>query len=389
MWLRTDIGPRRRLARWLAIRDGTRNRRGDRVDTRKTPGESTGGAAAPGVSNDDIREGGLDPGEDSIQLFMSGHRLMNRLLHDIDTATSRVCVETFILVDDSVGRSVRDALGRAVERGVEVFVMYDWMLSSRSLNETGWFDQRILAFPFRRLAPRPSALRPTNALRDHRKIVVIDSEIAYVGGYNFGEQFLAWRDSHIRIAGPSVGDVLNVFADFWNAHRPQSMVPMENVWGRSWDANVLVHRNDPTLAIFPIRGMLMEAIDRAERNVWITNAYFVPDRALRGTLADAARRGVDVRVLLPQQSNHPLTDVLPRGMMGDLLAAGVRVFLYRDFMVHAKTATIDGIWSTIGTANLDRWSMLGNYEINVEVRAPRSLSKWNRCSSWTCRVVMS
>ena len=205
-------------------------------------------------------------------------------------------------------------------------------------------------------------------LRDHRKIVVVDEDVAFVGGYNFGDEYLGWRDTHLRVERSVAREVANAFCDFWNQHVPSNATRLDNVAGRDWDPHVLVHRNDPSLGIFPIRGMYLEAIDRAVERVWLTNAYFVPDVAFRTSLKQSARRGVDVRVLLPARSNHPLTDVLAHGIFEDLLRAGVRVFLYRDFMVHAKTAVIDDGWTTIGTANLDRWSMLGNYEINLELR---------------------
>src|SRR5690606_9593441 len=118
---------------------------------------------------------------------------------------------------------------------------------------------------------------------------------------------------------------------------------------------------------FPIRGMYLEAIDRAQHHVWLTHAYLVPDRDMLDALLQAVERGVDVRIVVPAESNHIIADWLSRGFYTTLLKGGVRLFLYQGAMVHAKTATIDGQWSTIGTANIDRLSLLGNYEINVEV----------------------
>jgi cardiolipin synthase len=112
--------------------------------------------------------------------------------------------------------------------------------------------------------------------------------------------------------------------------------------------------------------MYISAIDRAERRIRLTNAYFIPDRTLRRALKAAAQRGVDVQVLLPWISNHPLADWMARGLFTELLGAGIRLFGYRT-MLHAKTCTIDGQWSTIGTANLDRLSSVGNYEMNAEI----------------------
>jgi cardiolipin synthase len=127
------------------------------------------------------------------------------------------------------------------------------------------------------------------------------------------------------------------------------------------------------MRIFPIREMYLEAIDRANSHVYLTHAYFVPDRALKAHLIDASERGVDVQVLVPEQSNHVTADWLARRHFHDFLAAGIRIFLYEHIMIHSKTATIDGVWSTIGSANIDRYSMLGNYELNLEVYS-RSLA---------------
>jgi cardiolipin synthase len=122
--------------------------------------------------------------------------------------------------------------------------------------------------------------------------------------------------------------------------------------------------------VYPIRGMYLDAIDRASNHIYLTHAYFIPDADMLSALVRAARRGVDVRIIIPAESNHIVADWLSRGFYNQLLRAGVRLFLYQNAMVHAKTATIDGQWSTIGTANIDRISLLGNYEINMEVYNP-------------------
>ncbi|MBC7459794.1 MAG: phosphatidylserine/phosphatidylglycerophosphate/cardiolipin synthase family protein [Thermoleophilia bacterium] len=312
----------------------------------------------------------LHEAEDVVQLYMRGDELMRDMIAAIDAAQHEVLFETFIWVNDTSGRTMRDALGRAAARGVRVYVLWDWALSDHSITPE-WFPPGVVAYPFKEIKANLDALRLSNLLRDHRKVVVIDNHTSFIGGYNVGDEFLAWRDTHLKLVGVDSRELANAFGDFWNTHVPPLAPRLPNVEGRSWNPHVLVHRNDPSQAIFPIRGMYLEAIDRASERIWLTNAYFVPDRAFRASLTDAARRGVDVRVLLPERSNHPLTDTLAHGMFEDLLHAGVRVFLYRDFMVHAKTALIDREWATVGTANLDRWSMLGNYEINVEVRGTR------------------
>jgi cardiolipin synthase A/B len=204
--------------------------------------------------------------------------------------------------------------------------------------------------------------------RDHRKILVVDDEVGFVGGYNIGSAYATeWRDTHVRVTGPGVWDLKRSFADFWNLHRRAAHGgPLLLETPSDWEPRIRVHRNVPRLWMFPIRAMYLEAINRATKNIWMTHAYFIPDSDFIAAIVEAARRGVDVRILVPATSNHVVADWLSRGYYGELLGAGVRIFRFQDAMVHAKTATIDGQWSTIGTANLDRMSMTGNYEINVE-----------------------
>ena len=166
-------------------------------------------------------------------------------------------------------------------------------------------------------------------------------------------------------------DLKRAFADFWNLNRRRRLRanerPLLLETASTWEPQIRVQRNVPRLWMFPIRAMYLEAINRASRNVWMTQAYFLPDQDFVDAVKDAARRGVDVRLLVPLKSNHIVADWISRGYFTQLLDAGVRIFRYKDAMVHAKTATVDGTWSTVGTANIDRLSLTGNYEINIEV----------------------
>ena len=131
-----------------------------------------------------------------------------------------------------------------------------------------------------------------------------------------------------------------------------------------------VHRNLPADMVYPIRNMYLEAIDRANTRVWLTTAYLIPDDAFVRSLVQAAERGVDVRLIVPHFSNHIVADWLSRTLYERLLRGGVRLLRFENAMVHAKTATIDGQWSTVGTANIDRLSLSFNYETNVEIVDP-------------------
>jgi cardiolipin synthase len=208
---------------------------------------------------------------------------------------------------------------------------------------------------------------PRQLARDHRKLLVVDGETAFVGGYNIGDLYRTqWRDTHLRVRGPDAARLGQNFIDFWNRHASAA----ERIgWTlrRGLQPRLLHKVNDARRLLFPIRDMYVEAIERAEHRVWITTAYFIPGRILRDALVDAAKRGADVQLLVPWESNHVSADWLARGYFSTLLRNGVHIFGYRDAMNHSKTMTIDGQWSTVGTANLDRVSQVGNYEINLEI----------------------
>lgn len=309
-------------------------------------------------------------GHSRVQLYTYGEDLYEAMLLAIRQARERIFFETFIWKDDAVGQKFKHELLRAADRGVQVYVMYD---SFANLVVPRRFKQfmsaiHVLRYPLFAWLRQPFYL--SGYARDHRKILVVDGRIAFVGGYNIGARYATeWRDTHVSIEGPNAHELESVCIAFWNMYRrrdrnlPELAEPKE----RDWDPMLAIHRNDPHLLVFPIRNSYLEAISRATSHIYLTHAYFIPDRVILQALLHAAARGVDVRILLPATSNHIVADWLARGFYTQCLAGGVRLFLYQNAMVHAKTATIDGIWSTIGTANLDRLSMLGNFEVNIEI----------------------
>ncbi len=308
-------------------------------------------------------------GEGTVTSYTYGEDLYADMLDAIEGSQSQILFETYIWKGDEVGERFKQALTDAAARGVDVYAIYDG------------FANLVVSPRFKRFGPRMKVLEyPLYAAgwrffdlrrygRDHRKILVVDDAVGFVGGYNIGSAYATeWRDTHVRVTGQGVWDLKRSFADFWNLHRRTAHGgPLLLETPSDWEPRIRLHRNVPRLWMFPIRAMYLEAINRATRNIWITSAYFIPDSDFIGALVSAARRGVDVRILVPATSNHVVVDWLSRGYYGELLGAGVRIFLFQDAMVHAKTATIDGQWSTVGTANLDRMSMSGNYEINVEL----------------------
>jgi cardiolipin synthase len=318
-------------------------------------------------------------GEGEVTTYTFGTDLYDDMLAAIDGARRQILFETYIWKGDAIGQRFKTALEAAAERGVEVYCIYD---SFANLVVSPRFKRfptsmKVLRYPVYAAGWRPFDLRRYG--RDHRKILVVDDAVGFVGGYNIGDAFATeWRDTHVRITGPGVWDLKRAFADFWNLNRRRriraSERPLLLETASTWEPTIRIHRNVPRLWMFPIRSMYLEAFARASRNIWMTTAYFLPDQDFVDALTQAAARGVDVRLLIPAKSNHVVADWISRGYFSQLLRSGVRILRYRDAMVHAKTATIDGRWSTVGTANIDRLSLQGNFEINVEIIDPRLAS---------------
>ncbi len=304
----------------------------------------------------------------TVTIYTKGRDLYDAMLASIESAQQRIYFETYIWKDDRVGQKFKEALIAAAQRGVEVHIAFDV------------FGNLVVGPKFFRFPPTLHVLRhyPWSGLRgpivkrspglNHRKMLIVDEAVAYIGGYNIGSLYAShWRDTHARLTGAPVADLVNAFVDYWNQNRPRRQKGLDSPTDRAWESPVRVTRNVPSVGVYPIRYSYLEAIDRASERIWLTHAYLIPDDDLTLALLEAADRGVDVRVIVPAESNHIVADWLSRGFYRLLLSHGVRLFLYQGAMVHAKTATIDGVWSTIGTANLDRMSLMGNYEINVEI----------------------
>jgi cardiolipin synthase A/B len=311
-------------------------------------------------------------GGGTVTTYTFGTDLYDDMLAAIEGGRRQILFETYIWKGDEVGERFKAALAAAADRGVEVYVIYDGFANLVVSPRFKRFpaNMKVLRYPVYTAGFRFFDLGRYG--RDHRKILVVDDAIGFVGGYNIGAPYeTEWRDTHMRITGPGVWDLKRAFADFWNLNRRKrlghSERPLLLETASTWEPKIRFHRNIPRLWMFPIRSMYLEAINRASHNVWMTHAYFIPDQDFVDAMKAAAGRGVDVRLLVPHKSNHIVADWISRGYFSQLLASGVRIFRFRDAMVHAKTSTVDGTWSTIGTANVDRLSLQGNYEINVEV----------------------
>jgi cardiolipin synthase len=217
-------------------------------------------------------------------------------------------------------------------------------------------------------------------LRDHRKLLIVDGRIGFVGGINFSSVYASgsagkrqtgeqkpWRDIHVRIEGPVVTQLQEVFLEHWKCQLGRSPASARYLPAlpASGSSQIGVAACDAGRRRNPFYSSLLAAIRNARRSVFITTAYFVPPRRLLRALERAARRGVDVRLLLPGISDSWPALAAGRARYGRLLHSGVRIYEYHDAVLHAKSAVIDGVWSTVGSSNMDWRSFLHNAEVNV------------------------
>jgi cardiolipin synthase len=222
--------------------------------------------------------------------------------------------------------------------------------------------------------------------RDHRKLLVVDGQVAFLGGVNISSVYSSgsfrskpptkdtkpWRDTHVRIEGPVVAELQKLFAATWQKQngKPLDWTPYFPSPGRQGDEIVRAIGSSPDDSQNAIYITLLSAIDSAKTYAYVTTAYFVPDARLMSALVNAARRHVDVRLLLPRETDSNLVLYASHSYYDELLSAGVKIYEREDALLHAKTALVDGVWSTIGSSNLDWLSFAHNQEVNVVILGP-------------------
>lgn len=309
-----------------------------------------------------------DVASSAIQVHTYGADLYADMIAGIDSAERTVYLETYLWKSDEWGQAFLDALNRAGARGVDVKVVYDGVGNLVVKPSFYRFGPGVQAFRFPVVRPQLLVTPLRASGLTHRKLLIIDDEIAYLGGYNLGSTYATeWRDTHIKVTGPDSWVLRQAFVTNWNILTVRRFDPIARVDPPEWDSRIRVLSNTPVRRVYPIRNMYLQAIDRAAHHIYISTAYFIPDQQILDGLIRAQRRGVDVRIIVPADSNHVLADWASRGFYSQLLREGITVLLYKDAMIHAKTATIDGVWSTVGTANIDRLSLSFNYEVNTEI----------------------
>jgi len=327
-----------------------------------------------------------------VSLLFDGPATMRAMMEAARGATSSINLETYIFDHDEIGAQFAEILINRRKEGVVVNVMVDGVGTLATPRE--FFDKlraggvNVLVFNPVDPTKRPGKWALNN--RDHRKIMVVDGKVAFTGGINISSTYansslfrsnkkpskvnqedVGWRDTHIKIEGPAVAALQWSFIDNW-VHQDAGELPQIDYFPRLAPVGDKVVR---VLATSPDRDSeiyksLVVAINEAKKSIHLTAAYFVPDRQIVESLTAAAKRGVDVQLVLPGVSDHSFIKSAGESFYKELLEGGVRIFQLQVAVLHAKTTVIDGMWSSIGSANIDRRSFIHNYEVNVVVLDP-------------------
>ncbi len=312
--------------------------------------------------------------KNEVKVLLNGEEKFDALLEDLKNAKKHIHLEYYIFDSDVIGTKVMDILCEKAKQKVEVRISYDHVASQLKESDIERMKEvGIEIFPFMPVR-FPNLTRKLN-YRDHRKVVVIDGQIGYIGGINICDEYvnptksgIYWRDTHVRLYGNAVKSLQTHFLLNWNFISGQEIEikdeffpKLNNKIGKA----VQIAASGPDSDYPNILEAIFMAINSAEKYIYITTPYFIPNDLIMTSLKTAARSGIEVKLLIPKKGDSKVIKYASNSYIEDLLESNVQVFQYCKGMIHAKTIVIDGLFSMIGTANMDYRS----FEINFEIVA--------------------
>ncbi|KQX68671.1 MULTISPECIES: cardiolipin synthase [unclassified Paenibacillus] len=317
--------------------------------------------------------------DNGVHIFTDGVAKFSDLLMKIEAAESHIHMQYYIVKNDSLGQKIMEALTRKAEQGVHVKFLYD-DIGSRSLNES--FFRDFLKAGGQKAAFFPSRIPFLNYrvnYRNHRKLVIIDGQIGYMGGFNVGNEYLGldprfgyWRDTHLRLTGSVVRALQSRFILDWNLASVQQMeVEPQYFPDTMVEVNSLEHVPMQIVASGPNEAWphfvftFLKMIHMAKSRILLQTPYFIPEESMLNALRIAALSGIDVRIMIPEKADHMFVHWASLYYVGELLRAGVKCYLYDQGFLHAKTIIVDGRVASVGTANFDIRSLRLNFETNA------------------------
>lgn len=310
----------------------------------------------------------------ALSLYVRGKELYPAMIEAIEAAEHSVHMETYIFAGDNTGARFAELLAKKARAGVRTRLIYDSVgsLDMDPVLETLMRNAGVQILEYHPVVP----WRPRWAWnkRDHRKILVCDGRVGFVGGINISDENVPaelgggdWRDAHLRVEGPAAYDLDRLFRTVWHGQTGRWFESAGDPAALHGPSRVKVAANEELMKRFVIREGYVNALRASREEVSIANAYFIPDWRIRRALAQAASRGVTVRVVVPGRSDSNAVWHAMRGQYDYLLARGVRIFEWQGPMLHAKAVVVDRTWCSVGTFNLDHRSLQHNLEVNLNV----------------------
>jgi len=309
----------------------------------------------------------------SVDLLVDGQATFTRMFDDIDRAEDYILLQYFIVHDDELGRELKSRLIAKAEEGVQVYFLYDEIgcrkLPGRYIKHLRKAGVHI--HPFGTTKGRGNRFQLN--FRNHRKITVVDGKIGYVGGHNVGDEYMGrsrrfghWRDTHLRIDGPSVRHLqMSFLRDWYFAARRFIPVNWDTAASHPEGNDLLILESGPADPMYTCSLMFVLAIHTARERIWIASPYFIPNEAVIAALRTAALRGVDVRIMLPLKPDHRVVYLAGFSFMAELNEANIRFFRYEPGFLHQKAFVVDERLAMVGTANVDNRSFRLNFEISA------------------------
>lgn len=322
-----------------------------------------------------------------IRIFTEGREKYKALLDEMEHALRYIHIQYYIIKNDELWQEIEAVLKRKVSQGVEVRVLFDSM-GCRNMPTGEWKKLEKSGIQVAEFFPAVLGKLYLRAnYRNHRKIVVIDGRIGFVGGFNIGREYLGldkklgyWRDTHICIEGAAVTSLAVRFVLDWNYAARENLFTREHLfeipkYSRNGREPVQIISSGPDSKSKIIRNNYLQLIHMAKRNIFIQTPYFIPDDEILGALKIAVESGVDVRIMVPCKPDHPFVYWATYSYLGDMIEAGAKCYTYDNGFLHAKSMCVDGLVTCMGTANMDMRSFGLNFEVNVTIYSARTTQK--------------
>lgn len=311
-----------------------------------------------------------------VEILTNGEATYSSMIQAMEQATRHIHFEFFIIRNDVIGNQIKELLMRKAREGVKVRIIYDsvgcWKLGERFKEELiGAGCEMVPFFP----VVFPVLSRELN-YRNHRKIIVVDGHVGFVGGLNIGDEYLGkhkqlgfWRDTHLKVLGESVYSLQDIFLSDWHFLTKQVLEEGEMFpkFGNCGTTTMQIAASGPDSDWKALLQAYFTMIATAEDRIWITTPYLVPEESIKMGLITAALSGVDVKIIIPSKPDHFFVYWASQDNIQELLEAGVKIYRYQKGFIHSKIVMVDGIGASVGTANLDIRSLEINFEVNAFV----------------------